>query len=250
MALTTKVLIVAGTDPTGGAGIVRDIETASHFKISVGLAVTSVNIQDDRHVGTKMPVPPDIISGQMRAAIEAGHISAIKIGMTGTVQNVKTICGVLEQFSTIPVILDPVITASSGGALADVATVRTIANDFIKHCYLLTPNLMELAQLTGTAFSKNHSQSIEQAKKLVGRGAKYVLVKGGHEKGKNAIDSLVSADKITQFSFPRLNAKMRGTGCTLSTAIACGLAKGESIEDAVQNAKTYVYQLLKERTRA
>lgn len=247
MALTTKVLIVAGTDPTGGAGIVRDIETASHFGIPVGLAVTSVNVQDDHHVGKKMPVTADIITGQMLAAIHAGHISAIKIGMIGTAKNVEAVCSVLEQFPTIPVVLDPVITASSGGALEDAATVKTIIDDLIKHCHLLTPNLIELAQLTTTSIAENHDQSVEQAKKLVALGAKYVLAKGGHEKGEVSTDSLVSSDKVTNFSFPRLNATMRGTGCTLSTAVACAIAKGKSTEDAVQEAKSYVYQLLKEK---
>lgn len=247
MARATKVLIVAGTDPTGGAGIVRDIETACHFATPVGLAVTSVNVQDDYSVTKKMPVTPDIISGQMLAALHAGHIAAIKVGMTGTVEIVKAICRVLVQFSTIPVVLDPVITASSGGALADAATVKTIIRDFIKHCYLLTPNLIELAQLTGTSVSTNHDQSIDQAKKLVARGTKYVLVKGGHEKGEFSTDSLVSSDKVTNFSFPRLHATMRGTGCLLSTAIACQIARGEPVENAVKIAKTYVYQLLKQR---
>lgn len=249
MALAPKILIVAGTDPTGGAGIVRDIETASHFCVKTGLAVTSVNVQDDRRVERKMPMPRDIIDGQMRVALQSGKISAIKIGMTGTAEIVRTICDVLDEFSDIPVILDPVITASSGGALADGATIAEIQKKLLKHCLLTTPNLAELARLTETVLAKNHEQAIEQAQKLVLLGARYVLAKGGHETGDVSTDSLVSAGKVSNFSFPRLDATMRGTGCTLSTAIACELANGKNIEGAVESAKAYVYQLLKKHVR-
>lgn len=246
MALVPKILIVAGTDPTGGAGIVRDIETASHFCVKTGLAITSVNVQDDRCVAKKMPMPRDIIYGQMRSALQSAKISAIKIGMTGRAEIVCAICDVLDEFSDIPVILDPVITASSGGALADGATIAEIQKKLLKHCFLITPNLAELARLTETVLAKSHEQTIEQAKKLVLLGARYVLAKGGHETGDVSTDSLVSSGKVANFSFPRLHATMRGTGCTLSTAIACELANGKNIESAVKSAKAYVYQLLKE----
>ena len=247
MALMPKILIVAGTDPTGGAGIVRDIETASHFSIRTGLAVTSVNVQDDHHVETKLPMNGDIIRGQMLAALRSDKISAIKVGMTGSPEIVEAICSVLDNFSDIPVILDPVIRASSGGVLADDRTVTAIKEKLLKYCYLVTPNLPELAALTGEKLSENHSQTIEQAKKLLASGSKCVLAKGGHETGAIAIDSLVSCNEISNFSNLRLDATMRGTGCTLSTAIACGIAKGKSLEDAVETAKNYVYQLLRER---
>ena len=248
MALMAKILIVAGTDPTGGAGIVRDIETASHFSVRTGLAVTSVNVQDDHHVETKLPMNGDIIRGQMLAALRSDKILAIKVGMTGSPEIVEAICSVLDNFSDIPVILDPVIRASSGGVLADDKTVTVIKEKLLKYCYLVTPNLPELAALTGKNLSENHSQTIEQAKKLLASGSKYVLAKGGHETGDIAIDSLVSSSRTTNFSNARLNATMRGTGCTLSTAIACAIAKGKSLEDAVKTAKNYVYQLLRERT--
>ena len=247
MALMPKILIIAGTDPTGGAGIVRDIETASHFSVKTGLAVTSVNVQDDHHVETKLPMNGDIIRGQMLAALRSDKISAIKVGMTGSPEIVEAICSVLDNFSDIPVILDPVIRASSGGVLADDKTVAVIKEKLLKYCYLVTPNIPELAALTGEPPSQNHTQTIEQAKKLLASGSKYVLAKGGHETGDIAIDSLVSSSRTTNFSNSRLNATMRGTGCTLSTAIACGIAKGKSLEYAVETAKNYVYQLLRER---
>lgn len=245
MALSPKILIVAGTDPTGGAGIVRDIETASHFSVKVGLAITSVNIQNDLHVEAKLPMYGDFIRGQMLAALQADRISAIKVGMTGKPEIVHAICGVLAEFPDIPVILDPVIRASSGGVLADDMTVAAIKQDLLQYCYLTTPNLQELAALTDHELAKDHAHAIMQAKALVEAGSKFVLAKGGHETGKLATDSLVSSDNIRDFSIPRLNATMRGTGCTLSTAIACEMAKGKTIEQAVGTAKAYVFELLR-----
>ena len=200
MALNSKVLIVAGTDPTGGAGIVRDIETTSHFGIKAALAVTSVNVQDDQHVEQKMPVTGSIIQGQMLAALKTDTIAAIKIGMTGSA----------------PVVIG-----------------------------IITPNLAELAELSDSSLAKSHEEAIKQAQKLLDLGASHVLVKGGHEKSETSVDSLVSHQSVIDFAFPRLNATMRGTGCTLSTAIACQLALGKTLAQAIKEAKNYVYSLLK-----
>lgn len=245
MALNSKVLIVAGTDPTGGAGIVRDIETTSHFGIKAALAVTSVNVQDDQHVEQKMPVTGSIIQGQMLAALKTDTIAAIKIGMTGSASVVIDICEALKQFPKIPVILDPVITASSGGALADGQTVMSIKHQLMQISLLITPNLAELAELSDSSLAKSHEEAIKQAQKLLDLGASYVLVKGGHEKSETSVDSLVSHQSVIDFAFPRLNATMRGTGCTLSTAIACQLALGKTLAQAIKEAKNYVYSLLK-----
>lgn len=244
MALTTKVLIVAGTDPTGGAGIVRDIETASYYGVKASLAVTSVNVQDDRHVAQKMPVDADIVEGQMLAALKSNEIGAIKVGMTGNASNVNAICDVLLQFPTIPVVLDPVITASSGGALADDQTIQAIKNRLMTLSTIITPNLAELARLNNRSCALNHAEAIEQGKLLVNLGCSHVLVKGGHEKSQTSIDSLVSSHSIVDYSFERLNAEMRGTGCALSTAIACNLAHKKPITECIRLAKEYVYHLL------
>lgn len=244
MALTGHVLIVAGTDPTGGAGIVRDIETTAHFHVKAGLAITSVNVQDDRQVAATMPVTADILRGQMLTALKAHPIGAIKIGMTGSVAVVEAICSVIDDFPQIPIILDPVIAASSGGLLADHDTVEAITMKLIRYADLLTPNLNELALLSGNELARDKSGALSQARELLALGAKHVLVKGGHASGDASVDSLVSDTVVTDYSMPRLHGTMRGTGCMLSTAVACQLVLGKKLPQAVEIAKKYVYAAL------
>lgn len=244
MAISPVVLIVAGTDPTGGAGIVRDIETTAHFKVKANLAVTSVNVQDDQHVATTCPMSADLVQNQMMTALNNNSIYAIKIGMTGDKDIVEAITETVKQFSNIPTVLDPVLSASSGGALAKKQTTETIITQLLPHIDLLTPNMTELAILSKSSLANTHEQAIQQAKKLLSFGAKNILVKGGHAGGTLSIDSLVSQCNIEHFESLRLNATMRGTGCTLSSAIAANLALGKPLSQAIQTAKDYVYTLI------
>ncbi|WP_455474475.1 hydroxymethylpyrimidine/phosphomethylpyrimidine kinase [Bartonella sp. B30(2025)] len=244
MAVIPSILIVAGTDPTGGAGIVRDIETAAHFQIKANLAITSVNVQNDDHVAETVPMNGDIIVAQMRIALEANPISAIKIGMTGTKAIITAICNVLKDYPHIPVVFDPVLVASSGGKLTTETIVETIINQLLPHVYILTPNIEELAILSQSLLASHHEEAIQQAKKLLSFGPRYILVKGGHTNTPLAIDSLVSKTEIINIPSSRLTGTMRGTGCTLSSAITAHLALNESITEAVKKAKAYTYTLL------
>ncbi|MBX4336089.1 hydroxymethylpyrimidine/phosphomethylpyrimidine kinase [Bartonella raoultii] len=244
MALMPSILIVAGTDPTGGAGIVRDIETAAHFHIKANLAITCVNVQDDNHVAEITPMSEKLIIKQMRVALEANPISAIKIGMTGSQGIIEGICHVLEDYPHIPVILDPVLIASSGGKLT-VETIREIMlNKLLPHIDLLTPNKEELALLSQSPLASHHNHAIQQAQKLLSFGPRFILIKGGHENGPLAIDSLINKNEIINISAPRLTGTMRGTGCILSSAIAAHLALNEPIIEAVKKAKAYTHTLL------
>ncbi|AFR26128.1 hydroxymethylpyrimidine/phosphomethylpyrimidine kinase [Bartonella quintana] len=244
MALIPSVLIVAGTDPTGGAGIVRDIETAAYFQIKASLAITSINVQDDNHVAEIVPMSEKLIAAQMRTALEANPISAIKIGMTGTKAIVVAICNVLEDYPHIPVILDPVFIASSGGKLTTETIIETMINKLFPHVDLLTPNREELALLSQSPLASHHEEAIQQAKKLLSFGPRSILIKGGHANGPLATDSLIDKIEIINISAPRLTKTMRGTGCILSTAIASHLALNESRIEAVKKAKAYTHTLL------
>ncbi|EJF86635.1 hydroxymethylpyrimidine/phosphomethylpyrimidine kinase [Bartonella rattimassiliensis] len=244
MALTPSILIVAGTDPTGGAGIVRDIETTAYFHIKINLAITCVNVQDDHHVAKVVPMNEKLVAEQMRIALEAHSINAIKIGMTGNQAIIAAICHVLEDYPHIPVILDPVLIASSGGKLTTEKIIETIINQLLPHVTLLTPNRNELALLSQTPLAFHHKQAIEQAKKLLSLGARSILVKGGHADGPLAIDSLIDKTEIINISAPRLKGTMRGTGCILSSAIAAHLALNEPLISAVKKAKAYTHTLL------
>ncbi len=239
-----SILIVAGTDPTGGAGVVRDIETAAHFQIKASLAITSINVQDDNHVVEIVPMSGKLIAAQMRIALEANPISAIKIGMTGTQEIIEEICNVLKDYPHIPVIFDPVLVASSGGKLTTETIIDVIINELLPHVDLLTPNMGELALLSQNSLAFHHEEAIQQAKKLLSFGSRYILVKGGHANDPLAIDSLVNKSEVINISTPRLTVTMRGTGCILSSAIAAHLALNESIIESVKKAKTYVHTLL------
>lgn len=239
-----SVLIVAGTDPTGGAGIVRDIETTAHFQIKASLAITSVNVQDNNHVSKIVPMSGKFIAAQMRVALEANPISAIKIGMTGTQEIITAICTVLEDYPHIPVIFDPVLVASSGGQLTTEKIIETIIHNLLPHIDLLTPNMKELALLSQSSLASHYEEAIQQAQKLLSFGSRSILIKGGHADETLATDRLIEKNKVTNISAPRLKGTMRGTGCILSSAIAAHLALNKSMIESVKNAKAYIQTLL------
>ncbi len=244
MALIPSILIVAGTDPTGGAGIVRDIETAAHFQIQANLAITCVNVQDDNHVAEIVPMSEKLVAAQMRSALEANPIRAIKIGMTGTQAIIGGICNVLKDYPHIPVILDPVLVASSGGKLTTEGIIEIMIHKLLPHVDLLTPNREELALLSKSPLASHDKQAIQQAKKLLSFGPHSLLIKGGHAEGPLATDSLINKTEIINISTPRLMKTMRGTGCILSSAIAAHLALNESMTQAIKKAKAYMHTLL------
>ncbi|WP_183193776.1 hydroxymethylpyrimidine/phosphomethylpyrimidine kinase [Bartonella fuyuanensis] len=244
MALIPSILIVAGTDPTGGAGIVRDIETATYFHIKANLAITCVNVQNDNQVTEIVPMNEKLIAAQMRIALESNPVSAIKIGMTGNQAIIAAICHVLEDYPQIPVILDPVLVASSGGKLTTEKVIEIMINRLLPHITLLTPNRNELALLSQSPLASNDKQAIQQAKKLLSLGARSILVKGGHAEGPLAIDSFIDKIEVINISTPRLKGTMRGTGCILSSAIAAHLALNEPLISAVKKAKEYIHTLL------
>ncbi len=239
-----SILIVAGTDPTGGAGIVRDIETTAHFQIKANLAITCVNVQDDNHVTEIVPMREELIVAQMRCALEAKPIGAIKIGMTGTKAIITAICSVLEDYPHIPVIFDPVLVASSGGKLTTETIREVVVNKLFPHVTLLTPNREELAFLSESPLASYHKQAIEQARKLLSFGLHSLLIKGGHAEGPLATDIFVNKTKMINIATARLTETMRGTGCILSSAIAAQLALNESLPQAIKNAKAYIHTLL------
>ncbi len=244
MALMSSILIVAGTDPTGGAGIVRDIETATYFQIKTNLAITCVNAQDDNHVAEIVPMRKKLITAQMRIALEANQIRAIKIGMTGTRAIITAICDVLKDYPHIPVILDPVLVASSGGKLTTETIIDIMVNKLLPYVDLLTPNRQELALLSQSPLASHHEEAIQQARKLLSFGPRSILIKGGHANGPLSTDIFIDKRKIINIPAPRLRGTMRGTGCILSSAIAAHLALNESMIHAIKNAKAYTHALL------
>lgn len=240
MALTLPhVLVVAGSDSSGGAGIARDIETIAAFGLRACLAVTAVTVQTHAAVMKVEPCGAELIEAQMRAALEANRIGAIKIGMLGAAGAVAAVARVLSDHADLPVVLDPVIAASSGKALLADAAIGSLRRDLMPRCALVTPNLPELALLTGCAPARDEAEIGAQAHGLMESGAPALLVKGGHGQGAHAVDFLFRQGRPpVRFEGPRLPGTMRGTGCLLASAIAAGLAGGNDLEAGIAAAKT------------
>lgn len=234
------VLIVAGSDSSGGAGIVRDVEAVAAFCLKACVAVTAVTAQTHDKVWSVTPVPADTVAEQMWAALAANPVRAIKLGMLGNAAIAEEVANVLADHPDIPVVLDPVLVSSSGAILLEPAGIEVLLHRLLPVCALITPNLPELAVLAGTA--TNSSSDIEKAAaRLFSLGARAVLAKGGHAEGAEAVDALYSNGQQTlTFSGRRYPGTLRGTGCMLSSAIAAGLAQALTLETAVAKAKSYL----------
>ncbi|RWJ39764.1 MAG: hydroxymethylpyrimidine/phosphomethylpyrimidine kinase [Mesorhizobium sp.] len=239
------VLVVAGTDSSGGAGVTRDVETIAALGLSSCVAVTAVTAQTHRSVDWIEHTPPRFIAAQMRAAIAANNVKAIKIGMLGTDGAIQEAAKVLRDHSDIPVVLDPVLAASSGRALIVEDAVAALRRDLMPLCRLVTPNMPELAVLTGSASPSDEASACRRGEELVRTVGTAVLVKGGHASGSESVDLLLQPHlPALRYASPRLPREMRGTGCMLSSAIAVSLALGASLEQSVRRARQYVFDAL------
>lgn len=239
------VLVVAGSDSSGGAGIARDVETIAVFGLRACLAVTAVTVQTHDAVERVEQMPPDLIAAQMRAAFAANAIAAVKIGMLGSVDAVTAVASVLASRLPLPVVLDPVLASTSGRALLPMAAVEILKRRLMPLCTLVTPNLPELALLSGKPAAASEAGIIDQAGSLFESGVHALLVKGGHGEGNRSVDLLLRAgSKPSRFEAPRLDVSMRGTGCMLASAIAAGLALGDDLETAIGKAKSHVFEKL------
>ncbi|WP_329605598.1 bifunctional hydroxymethylpyrimidine kinase/phosphomethylpyrimidine kinase [Rhizobium alarense] len=246
MRANGRVLVVGGSDSSGGAGIVRDIATLAAMGLSTSVAVTAVTVQTHAAVIHVEVIPAALVAAQMRAALEADAVGAIKIGMLPTADVIDAVCDVLDAHPVLPVIVDPVLAASSGGALAAGPGLAESRRRLFRLASLVAPNLPELAALAGGPTATNAADALGQARHLLDAGAGAVLVKGGHgDSGEMATDILLYRDRPPRrFTLPRLQASMRGTGCALSSAVAGGLAAGLDTETAISQAKAYVHAAL------
>ncbi|MCV9962753.1 hydroxymethylpyrimidine/phosphomethylpyrimidine kinase [Pararhizobium sp. BT-229] len=244
MKNTPHVLVVAGSDSSGGAGIVRDIETLAAFGVKASIAITAVTVQTHKEVRRVDAVSPDCVVEQMRAALSANPVAAIKIGMLANDATISAVTSVLVEHPDIPVVLDPVLASTSGGTLLTPEAKAPLLRLF-EHCALITPNLPELRQLVALGETGTPEGAAEQARHLIAGGARAILVKGGHGDGLESVDILVLPGQADQsFVAPRLAASMRGTGCMLASAIAADLAAGADLATAITTAKAFVYRKL------
>jgi hydroxymethylpyrimidine/phosphomethylpyrimidine kinase len=239
------VLVIAATDSSGGAGITRDVQVLADFSVDALCVVTAVTAQSDSRLFSVHHIPPEVVRAQIAAAFETRPVDAIKIGMLGTRATVEAVVDSLPQSEAIPIVLDPVLVSSSGGLLLDAGGRDAMRRKLFPRAALVTPNVPEAAALLDADTAASEHVLIAQAKSLLALGPQAVLIKGGHMSGAEAVDLLISRNHgLQRIPSPRLRATKRGTGCTLASAIAAGIASGISLFDACGQAKRYVLQML------
>ena len=234
------VLLIGGTDSSGGAGLVRDVYTLAQLDTGALCAVTAVTVQTDTRLEGIHAVPPAIVSAQIAAALTNAQLGAVKIGMLGSAAVVRAVASGLAA-SSLPVVLDPVLAASAGGSLLAQDGRQALLEYLLPRVTVLTPNIPEAAALLSLPPAQEEGALLGQAQALLARGAAAVLLKGGHGTGAQSTDYLVRAGRAPQLlRAARAPHALRGTGCALATAVAAGLAAGLELGEACVRAKHYV----------
>jgi hydroxymethylpyrimidine/phosphomethylpyrimidine kinase len=236
-----RLLIVAGSDSSGGAGLQADIKTASLFGVYAMTAVTAVTVQDTRCIHSIELLPAKIVRDQIRVCLNDIGADAIKIGMLGSADIVNAVAGAVKKLARgVPIVLDPVLISSSGKRLLSRDALAAFKSDLLPLATLVTPNLPEARALAGMRGTDRRAAETA-ARKLIAMGADAAMIKGGHATRSTVDDVLVWSGGLEIYAFPRIRTKhTHGTGCVLSTAIACGLAKGESLPLATGRAREFV----------
>ena len=233
-------LTIAGSDSSGGAGIQADLKTFAALGVYGASVLTALTAQNTKGVTAIHGVPAEFVAAQMDAVFSDLDIAAVKIGMMGSAAVIAAVAAGLERHRARNVVLDPVMVASSGEKLLHPNALEAL-RDLISLTRVLTPNLPEAAALLSMTAARDEAEMRSQGEKLLTLGAGAVLIKGGHGTGPESVDFLIDADACTRYAAPRIATKnTHGTGCTLSSAVAAGLAKGLALADAVREAKAYV----------
>ena len=240
-----RVLIVAGSDSGGGAGIQADIKTVTMLGGYAATAIAALTVQNTLGVTDVHAVPPAFVQAQMRAVLDDIGADAVKTGMLGDAAMVSAVADMLAAYPPLPVVIDPVMVAKGGARLLDAAAVDAVKARLLPIATLLTPNTPELEALTGRTI-RSEADAVAAARTLIDAGARAVLAKGGHLDGDEVADWLMTPDGDHRFASPRIATRhTHGTGCTLASAIACGLAKGQPLLDAVGAARAYVQSAIR-----
>ena len=234
-------LTIAGSDSSGGAGIQADLKTFAALGVYGACVVTALTAQNTRGVGGIEPVSPAFVAAQIDAVFADLDIKAVKIGMVGQLEAIDVIAAALAQRPGLPVVLDPVMVATSGDRLLAMDAVELLREKLVPRAAIITPNLPEAAALLDEPLASDAAAIEGQGRRLLALGCPFVLIKGGHGDGSMSIDYLFGGGATIALSAPRIaTANTHGTGCTLSSAIAAGLARGEAMEAAVRGGKAFV----------
>lgn len=243
--MVPRILAIGGSDSSGGAGIEADIKTITMLGGHAMTAITAITAQDSQGIKAIAPTAPDLVARAIRLVAADIGLDAVKIGMIGTPDMLAAIVDALRAVAgSVPIVLDPVLASTSGTTLLDPAALGRLRDTLMPLVALVTPNRPEAAILTG--LNVDTVPDIRAAGEALCRmGAGAALIKGGHFEGTHSIDYLVTPDRMTEFRMPRLATRhTHGTGCTLASAIAIGLARGLSPDDAIGQARTFLHVAL------
>jgi hydroxymethylpyrimidine/phosphomethylpyrimidine kinase len=239
--MTAIAVTIAGSDSGGGAGIQADLKTFSALGVYGASVITALTAQNTQGVTGIHDVPPEFIAAQIDAVFSDLDVRAVKIGMLSQPAVIEAVAAGLDRWKAKNIVLDPVMVATSGDRLLNPDAIDVLKRVLIPRALVITPNLAEAATLLEEPLARNEDEMLAQAGRLRDRAAQTVLIKGGHSEGTESVDMLVQATSFTRLAAPRIDTKnTHGTGCTLSSAIAAGLAKGLDLVTAAREAKVYV----------
>src|SRR6201747_852341 len=238
---STIALTIAGSDSSGGAGIQADLKTFAAFGVYGASVITALTAQNNAGVSAIHQVPADFVAAQIDAVFGDLDVKAVKIGMVSERAVIEAIVARLKRWSPRHIVLDPVMVATSGDRLLAPDAIEALRLKLTPRALLITPNLPEAAALLDEQIASSEIQIESQGKRLLAMGASAVLIKGGHGKGPESIDYLIREAGVVALEAPRISTKnTHGTGCSLSSAIAARLAKGDDLDAAARHAKTWV----------
>ena len=246
MNMQGRILSIAGSDPSGGAGIQADIKTITALGGYAMSAITALTVQDTKQVYDVIPSSPEHVTRQIRVTLDDIGADAIKIGMLANMEILSAVTQTLAHYPDIPIILDPIILSSSGHALIEETALDYLKNELLPLCHLITPNIPEACYLTGLEDIHNIETMHHAGELLLSYHPTAVLITGGHLALNDVCDLLIMEEQQSMFSSPRIESEhTHGTGCTLASAIATGLAQGLSITRSVRRAHDYVHLAIK-----
>lgn len=244
MSVLGRVLIIAGSDSGGGAGIQADIKSVTALGGYAATAITAVTVQNTLGVFGVHPLPLDVVAAQARAVLEDIGADVLKTGMLGSRETVELVAELLDE-AGVPAVIDPVMVAKGGAPLLSTDAVEAVWSVMVPRAALLTPNAPEAEALTGVAVADEDGLRRAGAV-LLKQGARAVLMKGGHLEGGTVVDLLLWPGGERRFESPRLDSRhTHGTGCTLASACAAGLAQGMAMDAAVERAHAYTAEAIR-----
>lgn len=239
--MTAIAVTIAGSDSSGGAGIQADLKTFSALGVYGASVIVALTAQNPKGVTGIHDVPPDFVTAQIDAVFSDLAVNAVKIGMLSNPRTIAAVAAGLKKYGQEKIVLDPVMVAASGDRLLVPEAVETLRRELIPLALVITPNLPEAAALLEGPLARTETEMREQGEKLLGLGARAVLIKGGHGEGAESVDFLITPHAVVRLASERIAThNTHGTGCTLSSAVAAGLARNLDLAEAVRHAKAYV----------